>query len=91
MARVLPRRMAVIHIWLYLSRYNRPVLNWIRSLTSSAARKTLKGVDVSSFQGPPADWAKAAGSIVWAAVKLTELEPDGTRYVNPVRPLTGTG
>lgn len=83
MARVLPRRMAVIHIWLYLSRYNRPVLNWIRSLTSSAARKTLKGVDVSSFQGPPADWAKAAGSIVWAAVKLTELEPDGTRYVNP--------
>ncbi len=43
----------------------------------------LAGVDVSSFQGPPGDWVSAAGDIVWAAVKLTELETNGTRYVNP--------
>ncbi len=43
----------------------------------------LAGVDVSSFQGPPGDWHAAAGHIEWAAVKLTELQPDGTRYVNP--------
>jgi lysozyme len=43
-------------------------------------------VDVSSFQGAPASWAKNAGAIQWAAVKITELEPHGTaliRYVNP--------
>ena len=28
-------------------------------------------------------WTSAASDDVWAAVKLTELEPDGTRYVNP--------
>ncbi len=43
----------------------------------------LAGVDVASFQGPPGDWTSAAGDIVWAAVKLTELEPNGTNYVNP--------
>ena len=43
----------------------------------------LPGVDVSSFQGPPGDWVTAAGDIVWAGVKLTELEANGTRYVNP--------
>jgi hypothetical protein len=43
----------------------------------------LPGVDVSSFQGEPAAWRGAAGAIQWAAVKLTELQPDGTRYVNP--------
>lgn len=42
----------------------------------------LKGVDVSSFQGPPANWRDAAGSIAWAAVKITELQP-GAPYVNP--------
>src|SRR5580700_8223103 len=58
------------------------MLTWLKSLTETTA-KTLKGVDVSSFQGPPADWTASAGSISWAAVKITELEPDGTRYVNP--------
>ncbi len=47
------------------------------------APKRLAGVDVSSYQGPPGTWSKAAGKISWAAVKVTELEPDGTRYVNP--------
>ena len=42
----------------------------------------LAGVDVSSFQGPPGDWTDAAGDIVWAAVKVTELEPNGTKFVN---------
>lgn len=42
----------------------------------------LKGVDVSSFQGPPANWRDAAGSIAWAAVKITELQP-GAPYVSP--------
>ncbi|HUB37587.1 MAG TPA: GH25 family lysozyme [Streptosporangiaceae bacterium] len=43
----------------------------------------LEGVDVASFQGSPASWTSVAGDIVWAAVKLTELEPNGTKYVNP--------
>lgn len=41
------------------------------------------GVDVSSFQGSPGQWAAEAGAIRWAGVKLTELQPSGTRYVNP--------
>jgi hypothetical protein len=44
---------------------------------------SLPGCDVSSFQGPPADWKTAAGKIRWGGVKITELEPGGTRYVNP--------
>lgn len=43
----------------------------------------LAGVDVASFQGTPAQWKAPAGNISWAAVKFTELEPDGNRYVNP--------
>jgi Glycosyl hydrolases family 25 len=43
----------------------------------------IEGVDVASFQGSPGSWANAVGDIVWAAVKLTELEPNGTKYVNP--------
>ena len=43
----------------------------------------LAGVDVASFQGPPGTWTSAAGDIVWAGVKLTELEPNGVKYVNP--------
>lgn len=43
----------------------------------------LHGVDVSSFQGPPSNWKHAAGPISWAAVKITELEPNGVHYVNP--------
>jgi GH25 family lysozyme M1 (1,4-beta-N-acetylmuramidase) len=42
-----------------------------------------RGVDVSSFQGPPGDWRSSAGSIAFAGVKMTELEPNGIRYVNP--------
>jgi lysozyme len=55
----------------------------MKSSAEKAADPTLAGVDVSGFQGPPSSWTGAAGPIVWAAVKLTELEPDGTRYVNP--------
>lgn len=43
----------------------------------------LYGADLASFQGAPGQWREAAGPIRWAAVKLTELQPDGTRYVNP--------
>jgi lysozyme len=43
----------------------------------------LSGVDVSSFQGLPSNWKHEAGAISWAAVKITELEPSGVRYVNP--------
>jgi len=42
-----------------------------------------EGVDVASFQGTPGQWRGVAGDIGFAAVKLTELQPDGTRYVNP--------
>ncbi len=59
------------------------MLSLLRRLNVRAARKRLAGVDVSSFQGLPSAWRSKAGRIVWAAVKLTELEPDGTRYVNP--------
>jgi lysozyme len=45
--------------------------------------KDLTGVDVASFQGVPGAWATSAGDIDFAAVKLTELNPDGTAYVNP--------
>jgi GH25 family lysozyme M1 (1,4-beta-N-acetylmuramidase) len=55
----------------------------LRAMVTPAATTLPKGVDVSSFQGPPADWTTAAGRISWAAVKMTELEPNGTRYVNP--------
>lgn len=51
-------------------------------LTPSAS-KFQAGVDVSSYQGPPDAWKANAGTISWAAVKVTELEPNGTRYVNP--------
>lgn len=43
----------------------------------------LPGVDVASFQGLPAAWQPSAGHILWAGVKLTELGPGGSRYVNP--------
>ena len=45
--------------------------------------RLLRGVDVSSFQGLPSNWKDAAGPISWAAVKITELEPNGVHYVNP--------
>src|ERR1039458_2170284 len=59
------------------------MLSWLRSLTDTAARRLLTGVGVSSCRGAPGAWRGAAGNISWAAVKLTELEPGGTRYVNP--------
>ena len=43
----------------------------------------LPGVDVASYQGPPGNWVPEAGNIKWAAVKLTEFEPGGVKYVNP--------
>jgi hypothetical protein len=49
----------------------------------AAAPYRLAGVDVASFQGPPSAWQTEAGDIVWAAVKFTELEPGGVRYLNP--------
>ena len=55
----------------------------LKTLTKPSVRKLQPGVDVSSFQGPPADWVKSAGTFSWAAVKVTEYEPDGTKYVNP--------
>ncbi len=59
---------------------------WLNAFSAAAASKMLKGVDVSSFQGPPGDWTGAAGSFSWAAVKITELEPSGTRYFNADAP-----
>ncbi len=50
---------------------------------TAAAARTLPGVDVSSFQGTPGQWRGEAGNISWAAVKITELEPNGNHYVNP--------
>src|SRR6202035_5778556 len=44
---------------------------------------SLPGVDISSFQGPPASWKTVAGKIRWGGVKITELQPGGVRYVNP--------
>jgi GH25 family lysozyme M1 (1,4-beta-N-acetylmuramidase) len=51
--------------------------------SAPAATTGPRGVDVSSFQGIPADWKASAGSIAFAGVKMTELESNGTRYVNP--------
>jgi lysozyme len=51
-----------------------------------AGGQPVLGVDVSSFQGAPDSWAKNAGAIQWAAVKITELQPPGSapvRYTNP--------
>src|ERR1022692_2865697 len=61
----------------------RAVVNWLRGVTDRTASKMLHGVDVSSFQGRPEQWRAEAGAITWAAVKITELEPSGLRYVNP--------
>jgi GH25 family lysozyme M1 (1,4-beta-N-acetylmuramidase) len=59
------------------------MLSWLRGLLRTAPRRKLAGVDVSVYQGPPGTWKDVAGRFDWAAVKITELEPDGTRYVNP--------
>lgn len=47
----------------------------------------IRGVDLASWQGDPHDgWIndQAARGICWAAVKFTEVQPDGTVYRNPV-------
>lgn len=44
---------------------------------------SLAGVDLASFQGLPAQWRGEAGRISWAAVKVTELQAGGVRYVSP--------
>jgi GH25 family lysozyme M1 (1,4-beta-N-acetylmuramidase) len=49
----------------------------------AAPPTVIHGVDVASYQGPPAHWRNEAGKIRWAAVKLTELGPDNARYFNP--------
>ena len=57
--------------------------NLLRNLTKAAPAKLLAGVDVSGYQGTPSKWAYTAGTISWAAVKVTEYEANGTKYVNP--------
>lgn len=59
------------------------MVNVLRNLTKAAPERLLAGVDVSGYQGTPSKWASTAGTISWAAVKITELEPNGTKYVNP--------
>jgi len=55
----------------------------LHNQAESASHDLQPGVDVASFQGLPRHWTHVAGDITWAAVKITELEQDGTRYVNP--------
>ena len=56
-------------------------------LGEEECRMTLRGCDVSSFNGSPAGgWPSEAGSITWAGIKLTEVSmtPGGVSvYVNP--------
>ena len=60
--------------------------NLQRNLTNATATTgNLAGVDVASFQGTPDQWVPTAGDFSWAAVKITELEPNGIKYVNPYR------
>lgn len=47
------------------------------------AVKTIQGVDVSGFQGPPGAWQAEAGNVKWVAVKLTELQPNNVPFVSP--------
>jgi GH25 family lysozyme M1 (1,4-beta-N-acetylmuramidase) len=62
------------------------VVNLLRNLTKAAPaapQKLQVGVDVSSYQGAPSKWSATAGTFSWAAVKVTEYEANGTKYVNP--------
>lgn len=43
----------------------------------------LPGVDVSQWNGPPSDWREIAGTIDWAAVKLSEAGAGGSAYTDP--------
>ena len=44
---------------------------------------TLRGIDLSSFQGEPGQWKELAGGIAWAGVKVSELSATGS-YVDPL-------
>ena len=44
----------------------------------------LAGCDVSAWQGAPGEWIAEAGEFDWAAVKISELAVDGSRYTDPV-------
>jgi lysozyme len=59
-------------------------LNWHlhRKTAPREASRSLRGVDVASFQGTPAQWRGEAGAIDFAEVKFTELSAGGA-YVNP--------
>jgi GH25 family lysozyme M1 (1,4-beta-N-acetylmuramidase) len=64
------------------------VANLQRNLTNATAAGHLAGVDVSGYQGTPAQWVPDAGDFAWAAVKITELGPKSSKtpkYVNPDR------
>jgi len=61
----------------------KPAATETAAIEAAATARTLPGVDVSSYQGTPGQWRGEAGNISWAAVKITELEPGGIRYVNP--------
>lgn len=43
----------------------------------------LAGVDISAWQGAPGEWVGEAGDFDWAAVKISELAVDGSRYTDP--------
>ncbi len=43
----------------------------------------LTGIDLSSWQGAPGQWAAEAGEFDFAAVKISEVYPDGSRYADP--------
>lgn len=58
------------------------MLSWLRRRADRPGVNLITGVDVSSYQGEPGAWRAEAGQIRWAAVKLTELEPNGVRYLN---------
>jgi GH25 family lysozyme M1 (1,4-beta-N-acetylmuramidase) len=53
------------------------------SIATVPIGRMIHGVDVASFQGGPGNWRSDARNIKWAAVKLTELQPNNVRYVNP--------
>ena len=44
---------------------------------------SLRGVDLSSYNGAPGQWQAQASDIGWAAVKATELQSGGVKYVSP--------
>jgi len=43
----------------------------------------IRGVDLASWQGQPGQWHAEAGDIDFAAVKLSEYQPDGSRDTDP--------